>query len=177
MYVWIGIETQSQLKNVKDKAQRIENEIGVSHSNFTLPLHISLKMPFDAKENHEIIIDDLLNYFKRVKPFDIETDGIRYENVICWISMKRNDELDRLHDYLNDFLKQKYGVSLHEYDTDYKYHTTLFSDGDENKIFKGYKRIAKTPIPQTLKANTVLICISKSGNLGSFTIKHTVDLK
>ena len=44
MYIWVGIKVEDQLKMVKAQAQRIENEIGFDHSNFTLPLHISLKI-------------------------------------------------------------------------------------------------------------------------------------
>lgn len=177
MYVWIGIETESQLKTIKEKARKIENEIGFLHSNFTLPLHISLKMSFKVSdENFDAVVSDLLDYFKSVKPFKIETGGIRFEHVICWISMKRNYKLDRLHDYLNDFLKLKYGVPLHEYDTDYKYHTTLFSDSNEEKVLMAYKLIEQKQIPKTINANTILIGCSESGNLGTFKIKHTIKL-
>lgn len=177
MYVWIGIETESQLKTIKEKARKIENDIGFLHSNFTLPLHISLKMAFKvSEENFNAVVGDLLEYFKNVKPFEIKTGGICFENVICWISMKRNDRLDNLHDYLNDFLNQKYGVPLHEYDTDYKYHTTLFSDSNEEKILRAYKLIEQEQIPKTINANTILIGCSESGNLGTFKIIHTIKL-
>ena len=177
MYVWIGIETESQLKTIKEKARKIENEIGFLHSNFTLPLHISLKMSFKVSdENFDAVVSDLLDYFKSVKPFEVETSGISFEHVICWISMKRNEQLDRLHDYLNDFLMQKYGVPLHEYDTDYKYHTTLFSDSNEEKVLMAYKLIEQEQIPKTINANTILIGFSDSGNLGTFKIKHTIKL-
>lgn len=177
MYIWIGIETESQLKTIKEKAQKIENQIGFLHSNFTLPLHISLKMPFKIDEDYTLLIDDLLKRFKDINPFDMQTNGIRFENIICWISIKRNNELDTLHDYINVFLNRKYNIPLHEYDTDYKYHTTLFSDKDESKVFRCYNLIAKEPIPDILKANTILIGVSESGNLGTFKIKHTVKLK
>ena len=177
MYVWIGIETESQLKTIKEKARKIENEIGFLHSNFTLPLHISLKIACKvSNENFDAVVSDLLDYFKSVKPFKIETDGICFKHVICWISMNRNYKLDRLHDYLNDFLKLKYGVPLHEYDTDYKYHTTLFSDSNEEKVLMAYKLIEQEQIPKTINANTILIGCSESGNLGTFKIKHTIKL-
>lgn len=88
--------------------------------------------------------------------------------------MKRNKNLDTIHDYLNDFLKQKYDIPLHEYDQDYKYHTTLFMNEDESKVFAVYKKIAETSIPAKIKANRILIGESPNGALGTYRVTHTL---
>ena len=57
MYVWVGIDVDSQLQKIKSKTRKLEQDIGFLHSNLTLPLHISLKMPFeiDASDLPSII--------------------------------------------------------------------------------------------------------------------------
>lgn len=175
MYIWIGIDTESQLAAIKHEVLKIENNLNLTHS--TLPLHISLKMSFKANDSaREAIINDLLNYSNTLNSFDIETNGIDYEKIICWILMKRNNNLDAIHDYLNDFLKQKYDIPLHEYDQDYKYHTTLFMNEDKNKIFTAYKKIAEISIPAKIKANTILIGESPNGAIGTYRVTHTLDI-
>lgn len=150
MYIWIGIDTESQLAAIKHEVLKIENNLNLTHS--TLPLHISLKMSFKANDSaREAIINDLLNYSKTLKSFDIETNKINYEDIICWILMKRNKNLDTIHDYLNDFLKQKYDIPLHEYDKDYKFHTTLFMNEDKSKVFAAYKKMQRLRSLQKLK--------------------------
>ena len=50
MYIWIGINVSDQLLTVGEKARQIENEIGFVNSNFTLPLHVSLKISFPVED-------------------------------------------------------------------------------------------------------------------------------
>ncbi len=171
MYIWIGIDVDGQLCEIKSKAQKIENEIGFSHSNFTLPLHISLKITFPV-ENHlfDSVKNDIVGVFDELEPFYIDTQGIEFENVICWIRMKRNPGLDAIHDKLNSVLLEKYGVPLHEYDMDYKFHTTLFMDSDFDKVKSAHTKLGDVYIPQKLLANKFVIGTSESGELGTYKV-------
>lgn len=84
--------------------------------------------------------------------------------------MSRNEELDKVHDDLNKILLEKYNIGLHEYDLDYKYHTTLFMDNNTNNIKDTYNLINKIELPQSILANQFIIGVSETGELGSYSI-------
>ena len=50
MYVWIGFDVDSQLKALKRKSLEAEAQAQFRVQGSTLPLHISLKMPFEAAD-------------------------------------------------------------------------------------------------------------------------------
>ena len=171
MYIWLGIDVDSQLNEIKQEAKRVEREIGFIHSNFTLPLHISLKISFKIDDNLvDKLISDISNFFNTIKPFDIQVEGIEYDQTITWIRMKNNQSLNLIHDELNKFLLEKYDIPLHEYDLDYKFHTTLFMDDDSCKVKKAYDLIKTFEVPLTLRANKFLIGKSKEGKLGTYKV-------
>lgn len=171
MYIWLGIDVDSQLDEIKEETKRIEKEIGFIHSNFTLPFHISLKISFNIKnEDYNSVIDDLTSYFQTLNQFIISVKGIEYENTIAWIMMNTNQYLNDIHDQLNKLLGDKYHVPLHEYDLDYKFHTTLFMDDDQEKVKKAYDLIKDNYVPSFLVANKFLIGMSEEGKLGTYKV-------
>lgn len=178
MYVWIGIDVDNSLKEVKNKALVIDKTIKFKNSCFTLPLHISLKTAFEVDEDSfEKVISTIVHYFLSIRPFKIYVNSFeKYDNII-WIRMNRNKELDKIHDDLNNSLKDEYGIELHEYDLDYKYHTTLFMDNNFNSINEAYNIIKKEKLPTSIVADLFLIGTSKSGELGTYTIYKKVRRK
>ena len=171
MYIWIGINVNDQLLPVGKKAKQIENEIGFPNSNFTLPLHVSLKISFPIEDAlFDGVIRTIEEYYSTLSPFVLAVRGIEDENTIVWIRMERNEQIDRIHDDLNRILLEKYGVPLHEYDTDYQFHTTLFMDGDTDKINAAYAQIKDVSLPKTLTVNRLLIGCSPSGALGTYKV-------
>lgn len=171
MYIWLGINVDGQLGGIKEKAKEIDKELAFTNSCFTLPLHISLKMSFavDGAKFPEIAAD-IENYYSSVEPFEIDVRGIENEQVIVWIRMHECERLNEIHDALNDLLLKKYGIGLHEYDTDYKFHTTLFMDSDGEKINAAFERVKDTPIPKRLVADRFVIGTSQSGALGTYSV-------
>jgi 2'-5' RNA ligase len=171
MYIWIGIDVDGQLCEIKQKALEIDRDFNFENSCFTLPLHISLKMSFPMSgDNFQSVVYDIASYFESTAPFEISLKGIEaYENIV-WIRMINNEEINKIHDDLNDMLLSKYGVGLHEYDLDYKFHTTLFMSDDEDKIKTAYEEIKDTSLPDTLKINRFLIGTSNSGKLGTYSV-------
>lgn len=177
MYIWIGIDVDNQLEKIKTKAIKIEKDLNFLNSNFTLPLHISFKITFLVDENiHNDVINTILDYYYSLKEFDVETSGIENFNSIIWIKMKQNNILDKIHDDLNDLLLKKYNIGLHPYDLDYLFHTTLFMEGDEEKINKAYQLIKDEVLPNKLTVNKLVIGTSQTGKLGSYSIYKTVNL-
>lgn len=171
MYIWIGIDVDDQLGEIKNKALNIDKEINFKNSCFTLPLHISLKTAFQIdKSLFEKVIATINDYYLSIRPFEICIDKLeKYDNII-WIRMHRNEELDKIHDDLNNILKDEFNISLHEYDLDYKYHTTLFMDDNYNDINEAYSLIKDEKLPSKIIANQFLIGISESGELGTYSV-------
>lgn len=171
MYLWVGINVEEQLENIREKSKLIENRIGFKNSNFTLPLHISLKMSFLINDkDYNLILNEIANIYKNTKPFLIETKGIECEDVICWIKMCDNEMLNELQYNINTFLLNTFGIPLHEYDTDKKFHTTLFMENDYNKISNAYNLIKDINVPKLLIANKFVIAMSQTGALGTYKI-------
>ena len=177
MYIWLGINVDGQLSDLRGRAEEIEKGLGVKNSCYTLPMHISLKISFPVSDElFDSIVNDVAGIYSSHQPFDVEVDGIENESVIVWIRMKENEKLNAIHDELNELLLRKYGVPLHEYDTDYKFHTTLFMDSDTDKMHAAYDAIKNEPVPKILRADRFIIGTSPSGALGTYSVYKEINI-
>lgn len=177
MYIWTGINVDSQLADLKSQVKAVEESIGFDNSNFTLPFHISLKISFEVDGGIYLdVVNTIIEYYKTLTPFDIAVSGIEIENIIVWIRMKESEITNKIHDDLDRILMEKYGVPRHEYDLDYKFHTTLFMDSDEEKIFSAYREIKDIKIPSTLHVDSFLIGASETGALGTYKVTHNIKI-
>ena len=175
MYIWVGIDVDDQLGGIKAAAQKAENSIGFAHSNFTLPFHISLKISFYIDDSlSRTVKDTVMGIYKDTKPFEVSVKGIEHHDEIVWIRMAESDEMRILHDKLNDVLFDRFGIGLHPYDTDYKFHTTLFMDDDIEKVQKAYEMVKNVPLPTTLHIGKFLIGMSPEGALGTYKVIEEV---
>lgn len=178
MYIFLGIDVDDQFSKVKSKAELIDKSIGFENSCFILPLHISLKASFRVDySNFDNVIEEVIKYYLSITPFKIDTYKLEMYDNIIWIRMCRNKKLDKVHDDLNKILLEKYNIRLHEYDLDYKYHTTLFMDNNTNNIKDAYNLINKIELPQSILANQFIIGVSKTGELGSYSIYKKIKRK
>jgi len=178
MYVFLGIDVDEQLLEIKNKAKLIDKNIGFENSCFNLPLHISLKASFEIDNfNFDNVIEEVINYYLSIQPFKIDIYKLEMYDNIIWIRMCRNKELDKIHDDLNKILLEKYNVGLHEYDLDYKYHTTLFMDNNTHSIKRAYSLMDKTELPQSIMAYQFIIGVSETGKLGSYSIYRKIKRK
>ena len=171
MYIWIGIDVDDQLTDIKSAAKTTEDRIGFTHSNFTLPLHVSLKISFSVPEDQVTsVFRDLTEVFASIPSFSIPVKGIELDEVIVWIRMEENPILNALHDQLNTLMLEKYNVPLHAYDQDYKFHTTLFMDDDQQKVRQAFDAIRNVAVPAELIARCFVIGTSATGRLGSYRV-------
>ena len=176
MIVWVGIDMDSQYGLVKEVTKAVEKEVGVDHSNFTLPMHVSLKISFSVEEKDFQAVEDVITaIYDRTEPFEIAVKGIELHENICWIRMKENHRLNALSEELNYTLRDKFGVPLHEYDLDFKFHTTLFMDDDTEKVAKAYEKVKDISVPDKLMASRFVIGTSESGDLGTYKIYKTIE--
>ena len=175
MFVWVGIDVDGQLKQIKESTKAVESELIFKHSNFTLPLHISLKIPFEVTNDIvQDVIEDLMKIYDETEPFEIKVKGLSCESTISWIRMEENPILMELSGKINGLMLAKYNIPLHEYDLDGKFHTTLFMDEDCQKVKQAYTKIQHIQIPARLTAERFLIGVSASGALGTYRIYKTI---
>lgn len=113
MYIWIGINVDNQLKKIKEQSFAIEKKLGFKNSNFTLPLHISLKISFEVEDSvYSSVIQTITEYYQKLNAFEVDVKGIEKHEIIIWIRMLSNEIINKIHDDLNEILKNKFNVGL-----------------------------------------------------------------
>ena len=176
MFIWVGINVESQLKETRMAVDRVFEKIEISNVTCQLPLHISLKISFNIEnELLESVLKDIMSIYQTQKPFEINIKGVEKHENIMWIRMYSNFEIEELATKLNLMLKEKYNVPLHEYDLDFIFHTTLFMDDDAEKINTAHTLLGDLKLPETLVANTFVIGTSETGENGTYRVYKTVD--
>lgn len=177
MFVWVGINVENQLKETREAVDKVFEKIDISNVTCQLPLHISLKISFEIeKELFESVLNDIVDIYNAQKPFEIKVKGIEKHENIMWIRMYSNEKLEALATSLNLMLKDKYGIPLHEYDLDFIFHTTLFMDGDAEKINAAHGLMGDLCLPKTLVADTFVIGKSETGENGTYRVYKTVEV-
>lgn len=177
MFVWVGIDVDSQYDEIKAKAMEIDKDMCFRHSCFTLPMHISLKISFEIDKNqYENVVETILSVYKTVKPFEIPVKQIEHHGNICWIRMQENNKLNELSAKINDILAKEHNIPLHEYDLDFQFHTSLFLDDDHGKVERAYNQVKDVVLPKKLVAKRFVIGTSETGKLGTYKVVLTKEL-
>lgn len=171
MYIWLGVDLDNQLSSLKTMRDNARKQLGLPVDNPNFPMHVSLKISFEVADNiAPKLMDQLCAYFATLKPFDIFVDKLELHPNISWILYKPSSQLQAISTHLNNYLLNNYNVPLHEYDTDFKYHSTLFLDGTPDQIAQGFDIIKHHPLPQKLTANTFCIGMSETGVNYTYTV-------
>lgn len=175
MYIWFGIDVNEQLLPLREGIAKVEELVPPTHSGLTLPLHISLKISFYAPVDViEAIKARVLDYYKSLTPFLIETASIQREDGIIWLRYQPHPDLIAAQTKLNQILLDEFGVPQHPYDLDFKFHTTLFMDSDPDKLDKAAEHLLPLPYPARVIANRFCIGVSDDGSLGTYSVVETV---
>ena len=176
MYIWVGINVDSQLSDVGERVREIEEKLGLRNFCYTLPMHISLKISFPVENGISgEIICALRELFGNQKPFEIETAGTELLGNIAWVRMRASERLISLSSEINSTLLSRYGIPLHEYDTDYKFHSTLFM-GNECEVREEFSMLGNINIPAKLVANRFVIGTSDTGGLGTYSVLEEITV-
>ena len=174
MYIWTGIIVEGQLDEVKAEAIKAEEKLNLLPL-FGFPMHVSVKISFfvpNDKTNE--VVDFLSEYFSSLKPFSVPVKAIELEDTIVWVRMKECDELKKIQSDMNRLLGEKFGVPVHEYDTDFKFHSTLCIAA-EGVAEAFYNEVKNAPVPSVLKAKKAGIAISEEWKPFGFKIIKTID--
>ena len=177
MYIWFGTNIDDSILNFKSNFLNIADEYkAISQFKFH-PAHISLKISFEINdEMFENISNDVTEYFKTVRPFEVQADKIEIENSILWLRWKNNSNLEKIHLDLCNLMLNKYKVPLHQFDYEYKFHTTLFveaCDLNENLLNK----VLELEIPQKINIENLFVGCSPDNLSENYKIYKSIDLR
>ena len=176
MYIWVGINVDSQLSEIGQRVREIEEKLGYRNFCYTLPMHVSLKISFPVDNGDaDRVIGDIRELFRAQSPFEIETACAELLGGIAWVRMRENERLISLSDELNSMLLLRHGIPLHEYDTDYKFHSTLFM-GNEEEVREEFSMLGNINIPEKLVANRFVIGTSDTGGLGTYSVLDEITV-
>lgn len=178
MYIWLSLNVDEYFKNIKETVKSVKQNLGISYGNESLPWHISLKMPFLVPVGQEVdIIEDIEKIYNSLTKFTLEIKSIEFEKNILWIRYKDNKKLESIGESLNAMLKNKYNISYHEYDFNYKYHTTLFMNDNENIIREGYLLLKNELLPNEIHINKFFIGYSLDGKSNTWKILKEISIQ
>lgn len=175
MYFWVAVNLNEQLDQIKNFSKKLAKKFSLDKTAFLLPMHVSLKISFfiDNDKQNEMLCF-LTDYFKKQKPFEIAPLQIESCNDIIWIKMQQNQTLERLHRELDELLLKNYGVSQHEFDLNFTFHSTLFINLTNEQKEIALKRLKPTDLPKTIYADSFLIGTSASGKAGTYSVLQIV---
>lgn len=171
MFVWVGVDLERQLRPLRQKIQAAEACLGLDKPRYTLPLHVSLKISFEVKpEQLEDVTDAICAYYAAIRPFEIRTEGLERAGNILWIPVSASDQLQRMHDDLDQLLRDKFGVPQHAYDKAYCFHITALMHTDVAVTEKAYALLRDAQVPACLRAEAFCVGISECGEAGTYRI-------
>ena len=177
MYVWVAVDVDEQVRELRESTEHYVKNIGSSSPTFTLPFHISLKISFNIPD--DIIneaIGDIVELCGSLNPFPISVKDIEQNGPIVWITMQESKELEHIHNRLDELVLKKYGVLQHAFDKAFIFHTSLVIMDDEEQARLALDTIKKTSIPKTLIAKKIIIGTSLEGKPGTYSINEEIDI-
>lgn len=177
MYIWVAIDVNEQVSELREIAENYIKGQGLSSTTFTLPFHISLKISFQIpNDKFEEAVSDIRDFYKSLKPFQIIVRGIEQAGSLVWITMQDSNELADIHKKLDEMLFEKYGVIQHDFDKDFRFHTSVLMLYNEEQITKAFDAIKDTNIPETLRAERFIIGSSVEGRAGTYSVIEKIEL-
>ena len=178
MYIWVAIDVNEQVGEIRQKAENYVSDHGISSPTLTLPFHISLKISFQIPDNRcQEAMQDIREFLKSLKPFSIAVRGIEQNGPIVWIAMEENSELTYIHKRLDEMLMKKYGVAQHTYDKSFRFHTSVLMIDHEEQLLRAFQAMKDTNIPKVLKAERLVIGSSEIGQAGTYRVNEEIDLR
>jgi hypothetical protein len=177
MFIWLGINIEDQLPELKRRKAEIEGMLGITDTVVNLPLHVSLRISSQVPEEiSHSLISAILEFYEKLSPVELFTDGIEREGNIIWLRFKANDEINSVHHRLCALMNEQFAIPLHSFDLEFKYHTTLFLGISEDELSAAYDMVRFTDIPKYVILNHPVIGVSESGLAGTYRIIHTVEV-
>lgn len=177
MYIWVAIDVDEQVDELRKNTENYIKNQGLSSITFSLPFHISLKISFQIpNDRFKEVVSDIHKFYESLKPFKIMVKGIEQAGSIIWITMQDSTELTYIHEKLDEMLFEKYGVVQHDFDKDFRFHTSILMINNEEQISKAFDTIKGTNIPKILRAKKFIIGSSIEGQAGTYSVNEEIEL-
>lgn len=178
MFIWTAVDVNDQLIELRNMVKEIEKDVHFGQSDLTLPMHISLIISKEIpNEKYDDVIRDMRKILGSCNAFSVNVKGIELHETISWLAMEPNEQLEKLHEQLCRLFSEKYGIQLHKFDTEFRYHSTLLLDNDEKAVKEAFLKIMDTPVPSEIRATRFVIGGSETGAIGSYRVFETIEMK
>lgn len=173
MLVLSAILIENQLKELREQALKIGHQMGVKCPLKVLPMHVSLKIGIEVdKENLDFCVDAICDIYSKTEPFSVEVEGLELSGGIVWLRFKENQKLTDLHAALVELGKKRFGSEPDGMDLDFKFHSTLFMDGEKD-LSLAFEELSKVKLPQKITVRNFLIGTSDNGKPEGYSVyKH-----
>ncbi|MBO6049668.1 MAG: 2'-5' RNA ligase family protein [Spirochaetales bacterium] len=173
MLVLSAILIENQLKELREQALKIGQQMGVKCPLSVLPMHVSLKKGIDInQEDLDSCVDAICAIYSKIEPFSVEVEGLELSGGIVWLRLKENQKLTDLHSALVELGKTQFGSQPDEMDLDFKYHSTLFMDSEKD-LSSAFEALRKVKLPQKITVRNFLIGTSDNGKPEGYSVyKH-----
>lgn len=173
MLVLSAILIENQLKELREQALKIGQQMGVKCPLSVLPMHVSLKKGIDiGQESLDSCVDAICAIYSKIEPFSVEVEGLELEGGIVWLRLKENQKLTDLHAALVELGKNRFGSEPDGMDLDFKFHSTLFMDSEKD-LSLAFEELSKVKLPQKITVRNFLIGTSDNGKPEGYSVyKH-----
>ena len=177
MYIWVAIDVNEQVCELREITEHYVKDLGLYSPTLTLPFHISLKISFNIPDDRiNEVVRDIVELCKSLNPFSISVKEIEQNGSIVWITMQKSNELEYIHNKLDEMLLKKHGVVQHIFDKAFIFHTSLLMMDDEKQAHQAFDKIKSISIPKTLVAKKIIIGSSIEGKPGTYSVNKEVDI-
>ena len=177
MYIWVAIDVDEQVMELREYAECYVKEHGLSSPTLSLPFHISLKISFEIPDEKRVeVTRDIRDLFKSQEPFTIPVGAVEKNASILWLTRGDSPELASIHNRLDELMLKEYGVTRHEFDKAFIFHTSVLILNSEEQICRAQDAIKAVNIPSTLVAKKIIIGSSESGRAGTYIVDEELVL-
>jgi len=174
MYIWVGCKLPEDFeRRIRSLCLEQNKSLGLNTAAFSLPQHVSLKISFQS-ERYKEILDYLEAFLSGQSPFSLHIRSAEQADNILWLPVEENQQLQQLHEQLDAQLEQDFGITQHEFDKCFLFHSTLFIDDDTEKLSQMCRRLEKLPIEQDLQVDTFLLGLSENNKPGEYRIVRQI---
>ena len=174
MYLWVAVDLEDQLQELKKELDRVESLICSNDPALTLPLHTSLKISFEVDDKYANEVRCAVReYLSNLKSFRIAPERVESMGNLTWIRMKDSRELCGIHSELDLLMERKFGVPQHVFDRDFIFHATLFAATDPHKL---EKTLNLPKLPEFIIARSFIIGSSRSGAAGTYSVDEIITI-
>ena len=151
MWICLLMDEESRKKMI-ELCEEENKDLKLSDRFLVFPLHISLKRSFYT-DRFEEIRRDLDELMKDVKPVDLgKTELMKMKDMI-WVRFEKEEELLDLHQKIDAFLSERYGIAIDTFDQHYVGHASLFRSDEKEKLDQIYERLKKKWPDREVKAD------------------------